>query len=438
MNKNYLSLRGEELASNPARADLELFFEAFQNIYCPVNNPDGAFPLNVAENHLMALTIKNALNDITSNRIMPDWVLNYTDTLGNPEIRRIMALFMEKHLCKCPVDPDTLGFSAGASGIIEICSFVLGDKGDVVVIPAPSYPMYSKDMGIKSGFERYDLQTHFHIEELGSSAPVNISMLEDAKKEIETAGKKFKILLITSPDNPTGCIYSEIQLKTIADWCIKNNVHMIVNEIYAISQIDTTDNLLSTDYKEDFIYSSFANIMKDLQSGLLHLWYGLSKDFAMSGLRFGIVHSLNEKLITALRNVNIPHMVSNYTQWMIGELFKQDNFIKGYIEENRKRVTASYKEVVKILRKLELPYVPARGSLFIWADLSKYLRDNTDKGQENLWIEIYKKTGVLLTPGAGFGHRKKGLFRIVHTAVPTAHLKTGMRKMEEYLSTLNN
>ena len=208
---------------------------------------------------------------------------------------------------------------------------------------------------------------------------------------------------------------------------------MIVNEIYAISLVDTTDSLISMDYKEQVVYSSFANIMKDLQSDLLHLWYGLSKDFAMSGLRFGIVHSLNEEFITALRNVNIPHMVSNYTQWMTGELFKQHDLIRDYIEENKKQVTASYKEVVKTLKNLGLPYVPARGSLFIWADLSKYLKEDTDKAQEDLWTKIYKNTGVLLTPGAGFGHGKKGLFRIVHTAIPTSHLKAGMAKLKKYL-----
>ena len=256
MNNNNLSLRGEELASNPARADMDLFFEAYHNLYCPEKNPDGAFPLNVAENHLMAGIIKKGLTGIVSSRTLPDWVLNYTDTLGHPEVRETMAFFMEKYLCKCPIDPDSIGFSAGASGIIETSSFVLANRGDVAVIPAPSYPMYTKDMGIKSGIERYDLQTHFHIEELGSAAPVTVPMLEEAKKELELKGKNFRILLITSPDNPTGCMFSEAQLRELAEWCIKNEVHMIVNEIYAISLVDTTDSLISMDYKEqDYMVS---------------------------------------------------------------------------------------------------------------------------------------------------------------------------------------
>ena len=65
-------------------------------------------------------------------------------------MRAEVARFMEEKLCKCPVDADAIGFSAGASAIVEVSSFVLADAGDVVVIPAPSYSMYTKDFGTKN------------------------------------------------------------------------------------------------------------------------------------------------------------------------------------------------------------------------------------------------------------------------------------------------
>ena len=69
----------------------------------------------------------------------------------------------------------------------------------------------------------------------------------------------------------------------------------------------------------------------------------MSKDFAMSGMRFGIVHSLNKAFMAGLSNSNIPHMVSNMTQWLVGEMFNDTAFIEAYIQENTKRLTASYK-----------------------------------------------------------------------------------------------
>ena len=79
-----LSTRGRASAENPARIDFELFMEANQNLYCPDSNPDGAFPLNVAENTLSTSTIKAQLTSILQQNEMPDWVLNYTDPARAP------------------------------------------------------------------------------------------------------------------------------------------------------------------------------------------------------------------------------------------------------------------------------------------------------------------------------------------------------------------
>ncbi|WP_367388587.1 aminotransferase class I/II-fold pyridoxal phosphate-dependent enzyme [Lewinella sp. LCG006] len=433
---NSLSTRGRALAENPARIDFELFMDANQNLYCPDSNPEGAFPLNVAENTLSSSTIKAQLATILQQNEMPDWVLNYTDLLGHPEVRAQVALFMERYLCKCPIAADTIGFSAGASAIIEVSSFVLANPGDVVVIPAPSYPMYTNDLGLKSGMERYDLQTHYELTEMGSEAPVQPADLDKAWAALEAQGKCFKILLITSPDNPTGCRYTKQQLWELADWCMAHKVHLIVNEIYGLSLIDTQEKDLQKDYQATSSYASFATIMHEAKSDYLHLWYAFSKDFAMSGLRFGVVHSLNAAFMTGLGNLNIPHLVSNITQWMVGVMLSDAAFMESYIQGNKARLTQSYKLVVSALRKMEVPYVPARGSLFVWADFSKFLKENSDKGQEALWVDIYKNTGVLLTPGSGFQHQKKGLFRIVYTAVPLAHLEVAMDRMTSYLPTL--
>lgn len=439
MNKYYSSLseRGNILAANPARIDFELFTEASQNLYCPDKNPNGSFPLNVAENHLMASIIKGELTSVTRQNEIPDWVLNYTHFLGHPDVRTEIARFMELHLCKCIIPFDSIGLSAGASAIIEVSSFILANPGDVVVIPAPSYPMYTNDFGLKSGINRFDLQTHYNIDEVGSGAPVTIELLDKAWTELNDEGKCFKILLITSPDNPTGCMYTDHELRELAAWCIQHEVHMIVNEIYGLSLIDTQDDALQQDYSREGTYSSFAKLMNELNSDYLHLWYAFSKDFAMSGLRLGVVHSLNKAFIQGLENVNVPHMVSNFTQWAVGEMLKNTGFIEGYILENKKHITQSYKLVVATLRKHDLPYIPSRGSFFVWVDFSKYLYEDSDQGEKQFWLDLYKNTGVLLTPGMGFQHQKKGLFRVVYTAVAFAHLEIAMDRMMAYLTNKN-
>ena len=429
-----LSNRGNKLAFNPARIDFEIFMEAVQNLYSPDENPNGAFPLNIAENQLMISQVKAQLNSILKKEEIPDWTLKYTDLLGNPEVRDSVAQFMENYLCKVPVAANTIGLSAGASAIIEVSSFVLANPGDVVVIPAPSYTMYTNDMGIKSGMERYDLQTHHHLEEYQSEAPVTTQLLDKTWNELKNQGKVFKILLLTSPDNPTGSRYTEEQLRVLADWCIDHEVHLIVNEIYGLSLIDIQDEELKTDYSATRNYCSFAKIIHEKKNDFLHLWYAFSKDFSMSGLRVGVVHSLNTDFMSGFANANVPHLVSNITQWTLGEMLKDTGFLDTYIDENQKQLTRSYKLLVRYLRKSEIPFIPSEGSFFVWTDFSKFLLEDSDKGQEQLWLEIYKNTGVLLTPGEGFGHEKKGLFRIVFTAVPYEHLEVAMDRMTTFLA----
>lgn len=429
-----LSQRGQELAANPARIDIELWMEAMDNLFHPTDNPEGAFPLNVAENSVMVDTIRQELEQIMQQRDLPLWVLKYTSVAGYPEVGEIMASFMRKYFESEAIQAENLVFSAGAAASLEVCSFVLANPGDVVVIPAPAYPMYTNDLGIKSGMERWDLQTHIDIAEHPSLALVTTDDLDRTLQDIQAADKVFKMLLLTSPDNPTGSIYTPEQLAPIVDWCIAHQVHLVVNEIYALSQIDTAHPELQADYPQAAPFRSFAGIMADRKSDYLHLIYALSKDFAMSGMRFGLIHSLNEAFMAGLGNANIPQMVSNLTQWLVGELFKQEAFLADYIQENTRQITKSYLVIVKMLRRLGIPYTPSRGSLFIWADFSAYLEENSAAAEEKLWMDIFKDTQILFTPGIGFQHQKKGLFRIVHTAVPTSHLQVAMDRLEAYLA----
>lgn len=424
-----LSERGQSLASNPARIDFELFAEAAHNSYHPTQNPDGAFPLNVAENAVSCDLIQAHFEDTMAQGQLPSWTLKYTDSLGFPEVREAMAAFMRKHFGSQAITAESLAFSAGASASLEVCSFVLADKGDVVAIPAPSYPMYTKDLGLKSGMERYDIQTHTDIEGHESLALLTISDLEEALREIEAQGKRFRMLMLTTPDNPTGAIYEYERLEEIAQWCIQHQVHLVVNEIYAHSLIDTTDPAVAADFSAMPPYRSFTTLMEKHQSDYLHLIYALSKDFAISGFRFGIIHSLNPALLTGIANSNIPHLVSNVAQWLVGELFKDQDFIDQYIRINQQNLTKSYTTVIRALKSMNVPYAPIRGSLFVWADFSRYLKEHSAKGEEDLWLDIYKRTGILLTPGAGFQHRKYGIFRIVYTAVPLAHLEVAMKRL---------
>ena len=433
MTASFLSTRGSRAASTPLRIDYGAYAEAVANAYHPIDNPDGALPLNRAENVLSWPDLKTKIEAITAENEIPAWVPLYASARGAPEFREAVASFLSEHLTGCPIDPDHLGVSAGATGVIEMTSFILADAGDVAVIPAPCYPVYRQDIGNLSGVERYDLVTHHELSEIAQGPTLSLAHLERARVEIEAAGKRFRMLILTTPDNPTGGIYPENLLSEVADWCIEREVHLTVNEIYGLSIIDTGHPVIASDYSEDVAFASFANVMAVKQSDLLHLWYAVSKDLGISGFRVGFVYSHNAALLEAYENLNLTHSVSNHSQWVLQCLLSDSEFINGYVTRNQERLTESYTTVIGYLKRLDLPYVPSRGSLFVWLDLSEFMNGDSDDAELELWQELFQTTGVLLTPGVGFGHTKRGLFRIVYPCVSIEELEVAMTRLEGFV-----
>lgn len=433
VSSSTLSQRGVKASQTVLRVDFDLYFQAAANLYHEVDNPSGAFPLNVAENKLNWSLLKDKLEQLTSQNPISSWVANYTDSVGSPTSREVMAKFLTKHLTKCPIDPAQIGLSPGATSVICLSSWILGEAGDVAVFPAPCYSVYKQDIGNKAAMERYDLITHHELTDLKNGPLLTTEHLDKALSDIQSQGKRMRMLVITNPENPTGGIYTKEQLESFTDWCIERKIHLIVNEIYGLSQIDTTHPNIKDDYQDNVEFFSFANIMNERKSDYLHRWYALSKDFGASGFRVGVVHSMNKDFLAAYNNLNGPSMVSNYTQWIFELALADDEFVENYITTNKKLLTANYATAVTALKKLNIPYVPARGSLFVWLDLSEFLDENTQEAESKFWMELYEKTGVLLTPGDGFGHTKHGQFRLVYSYVPQNHLEVAMSRLGDFV-----
>ncbi|WP_181390512.1 aminotransferase class I/II-fold pyridoxal phosphate-dependent enzyme [Sphingobacterium athyrii] len=434
---SYISLRGNRAYNTVVRPDFELYFEASKNIYHPVDNPHGTFPLNVADNNLNWSILSKKLQHISATQKIPHWVSGYTSGRGHETFRAALAEFVGNFLANRPLDPENIGVAAGATAVIELSAIILADKGDVAVFPAPAYPVYSRDIMNKAGVERYDLITHHDSDAIHHGPILSIEHLEKAKQDIEYQGSNFKLLVVTNPDNPTGGLYTAEQLETIADWCIERKIHFIVNEIYGLVTINTKHPSIVTDYAHQHQFTSFLSIIHQKNSPYLHQWYALSKDIGISGMRVGTVYSLNQPFLSAFNNLSLPHMVSNHTQWLLENVLGDQKFMRNFLDAQQQALTKGYIVVVEMLKKLNIPFVPSYGSLFVWADFSKFLKTETLTGEMEFWENLYKNTGVLLTPGIGFGHTKKGMFRIVYTCFDDGSLLVAMARIADYLSSLS-
>lgn len=432
-----LSQRGTAAISQPLRADLDLFFEAMDNLYDADDNPGGKFTLCIAENGLCWPEMEAKLREIAAGPI-PKWVPSYTSITGSPELKEAVAGFLTAFISGVDHDPERVASAAGAAAVIEMGSLLLGDPGDVVVIPGPAYMAYTPDIGNIAGLERYDLH-HLAVTNsprTGGPAPVKTAYeltTDDLDRTHAVLGDRFRMLLLTQPNNPNGQVYSTTQLRAFSDWCDAREIHLIVNEIYALSLFDQEHPDLRDDYDGAVPFTSVLPLIEEKKSPFLHWWYAVSKDFGLSGLRLGLAYTYNEEYLKAWGNYGAGSMVSNHTQWMFSEIFNDHGWVRRYVTSNQQRLTSAYLTVLNTLRANDVPYAPSAGSLFVWLNLGRYLTADTEEAELDLWRKIYEETGILLTSPLGMGSSERGWLRMVYSCVSTPDLEAAMTRLSDWL-----
>ena len=275
-----------------------------------------------------------------------------------------------------------------------------------------------------------------------------------------------KFILLTNPNNPLGVIYQPQVLRDAIQWARKRNIHTIVDEIHALSAINintnTTDaagqqqgmmvpgttmhhqsynNKLpySTNAATTTQYSGFESIIKILDNDLgndVHMVWGLSKDFAASGLRVGVVYSQNEMFMQALlaSNISIFSCVSGPIQYVISELLTDDAWVDMFLEESRNRLRRSYEICVLKLEEMVVPFVPADAGIFVYVDFSSLLPQKTFEWERKLAELIFNYARIVLTPGEAQQEVSPGMFRICYAWVSPAVLEIAMERLSRLIT----
>ena len=176
----------------------------------------------------------------------------YTVTQGLAELRDAV-LSLEKR--RTGIVHDATLITSGVSGGLLLALMALVDPGDEVIVPDPYFVMYK------------------HLCRLLGGRPLYVDTYPDFQltaERLEAAGAhRAKLLLLNSPNNPTGQVAPDSSLREIADWARQNDVFIITDEIYYSFTYDTE-------------YCSIARYTKDVL-----LLNGLSKSSAMTGWRVG-------------------------------------------------------------------------------------------------------------------------------------------------------
>jgi len=186
----------------------------------------------------------------------------YAPVPGTPDLRQAIAEKLKREN-GLDYDPSEIVVSCGAKHSLFNAILTLVSDGDEVLIPAPYWVTYPEQVRVARGVPVY-------VETLAKDG---FKLRPEAVKKAVRKGKT-KLLILNSPNNPTGAVYDEDSLRAIADILLANDVYVISDEVY--------EKLLYGGRKHVSIFGVREGMK---ERGILV--NGLSKAFAMTGWRVG-------------------------------------------------------------------------------------------------------------------------------------------------------
>ena len=298
-----------------------------------------------------------------------------------------------------------------------------------MLIPAPFYPAFVNDLSVRAAVVPWAVAASEHNP--GGRHVPTVRDLEEAAEAAEKAGHPVRVLLLTNPSNPLGVVWDADAMATMIKWCLRRGVHCVSDEIYALSIFDEAA-------ASHFVSAAVLAEREDVRAegdaeNLVHVVWGLSKDFCGSGLRVGCLWSQNEALNTAMNNVSYFCAVGNYQQHVLAAALEAEEATDAFLAANRARLRQAAELVCAGLEEAHVPFVRPEAGMFVWVDLRGALRAQSAEGERALWQELLDSKKLLLTPGQDCRGSQPGWFLCCFAAVPEAAVREGVQRLGQFV-----
>ena len=219
-------------------------------------------------------------------------------------------------------------------------------------------------------------------------------------------------------------MYPARTLRELRAVALRHDVDLIVDEIYANSVFGS----------ESFVGALDPAVGGD-HAERTHVVWGPAKDFGLSGLKVGVLHTSHVEVRAAARALAYFAPVSTDTQLLVRELLASRGWVERFIAEHRHRLRLSYHRTVGLLADWDIPHVPASAGFSVWVDLSGWLTAPTFAAEQALWHHIWEAARVNILPGGAFCCPRPGWFRICHATDP-AVVRDGITRIGRQLSSI--
>jgi aspartate aminotransferase len=304
----------------------------------------------------------------------------YTPASGMPQLREAVCRKFKRDN-GLDYSPEQIVVSNGAKHSLVNAFMAICDPGDEVIIPAPFWVSYPEMVKMADGVPVF----------LNTSEENNFKFtVEDLKKAITA---KTRALVLNSPSNPTGMVYSREELKEIAEVAVQNNIYIISDEIY---------EKLIYDGMEHTSIATFGNEIKDLTI----IINGVSKTYAMTGWRIGYTAS-NAKIAKVMGSIQ-SHATSNPNSIAQVAAIAALDGPQDDIEVMRKAFIERRDYMVDRINSIEgLSCSKPQGAFYVMMNiksiLGKEFYGRVITNSDEFADVLLEKANVALVPGSGFG-----------------------------------
>jgi LL-diaminopimelate aminotransferase len=318
----------------------------------------------------------------------------YPESHGLPEFRQAIAeWYRQRFGIVLDTDKEVLPLIGSKDGIGHIALCFI-DPGDIALIPDPAYPVYSVSTMFAGG-ESYFIPL---IEENG--------FLPDLEQIPPEIARKAKILWLNYPNNPTAAVAGIDLFQKAIDFARKYDLVVCHDAPYTF---------------DGYRPVSFMQAPGAKEVGME--FHSLSKSYNMTGWRVGMAVG-NAQMIDALRRIksNLDSGIPQAIQYAAIEALRGS---QDCIEEHNRIYQRRRDLMVKVLTEMGLKVSSPKASLYIWAGIPR------GYSSAEFATRLLDETGVVVTPGTGYGKCGEGYIRISLT-VPDDRIEEGLARLSSW------
>lgn len=322
--------------------------------------------------------------------------VTYGPPAGLPSLRQALADKVQR-VNGYPASPEEISVAVGGTGALLAAIQVICGPGDAALIPDPAWPMYDQMLACVGA-----QSIHYRLHPATGWLP-DLDELE------QLVTPQTKVIIINSPANPTGAVFSRALLEEVIAFAQHYDLYLISDEAY--------DELV---YEGKHI--SPAALCDD---GRVISAYTFSKSYAMTGWRIGysVARPAISKAITVAVSAACTN-VSHVAQWAAeAALAGPQDAVATMRDTYHQRRDAA----LAVLRSYGIEAVPPKGAFYLMIDIS-----SAGLPSEQFVLRLLKERNISVAPGSAFGNTIGGYVR-VSLASALSDLQQGIAGLCEYM-----